>query len=180
MKNCRCNAHLPSRRGSLWRLVSVLEWYDLKSSKVSGTNHALSVLLCEPGVLSGRCPERLLSYAGLLAPTFVNFCNWCSHFLTLLFKSLLLFPVTSMVHQSPFIVFFPLSCVFMLPDSFIWHSPVFLGYTASALLCTATTTKSKLFSSFWLANQSHQPGVIFRSLAIYFNHWLPQAFSLCL
>lgn len=61
--------------GSLRRSVSVLEWCDLKSSKVSRTNHVLSVLLCEPGALSCRCLERLLSYIGLFAPTFANFCN---------------------------------------------------------------------------------------------------------
>lgn len=134
--------------GSLRRLVSLLGRYDLKNSKVSGTNHALNVLLCKPGALSGRCPKRLLSYAGLFVPTFVNFCNRCSHFLTSVFKSLLLSPVTSIVHQSPFVVFLlsPFLCFHVA--WLLCLAPVFLGFAVSALVCTTTTIKSKPFFPF--------------------------------
>lgn len=103
------------------------------------------VPLCDPGPLRGGCPKRLLSYAGLFAPTSLILCRGCSRFLRLVFKPLLLFPGCPPVSlRTPFF-FFPLSFVLILPGFFIWHPPVFLGFAVSALVCKATITKSEPF-----------------------------------
>ena len=100
-----------------WAVGSIV-----KSSWVLEAPELWIVPLCDPGALRGGCPKRLLSCAGLFAPTFLILRHHCSHFLRLVFKPLLLFPGCSPVS---------LRTLFFLPPFLCSHFAWFF-YLASS------------------------------------------------